>query len=280
MTNENQQQPLQNGSTSPLQSEHTIIVDTKDTTHHGIKSTNKQGNQSQPPIPIDKTNNRIIMIATIVIAVATCFYVAFARLQWLTMSAQLSEMKSSSVEMGKQSKAMQELADNTKRTDETLRFRDRAFVYFLDPTFSLYPRDNPIVWAIGINLTNAGNMPARHISIHYKCFVSEKSQNIDPFPLEKWSSDETIKVIGPKQDASFLAYQMPIDTLTDIKKGKKAAYIVAQVKYIDGFDLRKLRVTQMSRRLFVDNQSHSFARVGLHNCADDDCPKQEFAKPK
>lgn len=240
----------------------------------------------------NKTNNkqknwpsRVQAFASILLVFITAFYAFYAREQvWQMEKAvkEASKMRRDSnaasntimTEMGKQSKAMQELADNTKRTDETLRFRDRAFVYFLNPTFSLYPQDNPIVWAIGINLTNAGNMPARHISIHYKCFISEKSQNIDPFPLEKWSSEETIKVIGPKQDASFLAYQMPIDTLTDIKKGKKAAYIVMQVEYIDGFDLRKLRVTQMSRRLFVDNQGHSFARIGLHNCADEDCPDQ------
>jgi hypothetical protein len=159
------------------------------------------------------------------------------------------------------------------RTDETSRLRDRAFVYFLTPTFRPYPPNNPTVWAIEINMANAGNMPARGVSIKYKCIVSKNVIN-DPFSSENLLETQIGNVIGPKQPVSFLAHQGPFLEVKDIVNQKLVVYVVARVEYKDGFDFGKVRVTEMSRRLYVDaSGGYSFQLIGPHNCSDQDCSK-------
>ena len=72
------------------------------------------------------------------------------------------------------------------QTDQTSRLRDRAFVYFFDPTITPYPPEKPTVWGIGINVENAGNMPARYVSISNR--LSIKSAPQGSFPYDHQSS--------------------------------------------------------------------------------------------
>jgi hypothetical protein len=161
-----------------------------------------------------------------------------------------------------------------RQTDQTSRLRDRAFIYFLNPTFFPYPPDKPIVWGISINLQNAGNMPARRISIRYGYTISEASANIvDPFPLATWADASVPNVIGPKQSFSLQGCEFPISIIEAAQKSEKNIFILMEAKYIDGFELDRLRVTQMSRSLRFDaHGGFSLGFAGPHNCTDDDCP--------
>lgn len=163
-----------------------------------------------------------------------------------------------------------------KKTDETSRLRDRAFVYFSNPTIIPYPPDNPIVWGITINMENAGNMPARRISIRYAWTYSQKTENIiDPFPSVKWSDAEVPNVMGPKQKFSLQGGEIPKKIIEEAQKSIIDVFILMEAEYIDGFELDKSRVTQMSRILRFDKYgSRSLGIAGPHNCTDDDCPKQ------
>jgi hypothetical protein len=163
-----------------------------------------------------------------------------------------------------------------EKTDQTSRLRDRAFVYFLNPTLNPYPSNKPTVWGIDINVQNAGNMPARRISIRCALVYNQKSEPIiDPFPLAKWSAAQAPNVLGPKQHFSLQGGGIPISAIKEAQKFKKDIFILMEAKYIDGFDLNKSRVTQMSRSLLFDKHGGlSLGLAGPHNCTDDDCPKQ------
>jgi len=161
------------------------------------------------------------------------------------------------------------------KTDETSRLRDRAFIYFGDPPVTPYPADNPIVWGVGVTVSNAGNMPGRRVTIRYACPDASRSEHVsDPFSLVKWNDVEVGSVVGPKQGFSLQGCNVSIDKINDAKKGFRDVFYVSEVKYIDGFDLKTLRVTQVSRIFRFDQwggQSVGFA--GPHNCSDEDCPK-------
>ena len=134
------------------------------------------------------------------------------------------------------------------QTDQTSWLRDRAFIYFGDPPVIAYPPDNPIVWGVGVFISNAGNMPARRLTIRYACPDSPRSEHVsDPFSLAKWNGVEVGSVVGPKQGFSLQGCNVPIEKINDAKKGLRDVFYVSEVKYIDGFDLKTLRVTQVSR---------------------------------
>lgn len=160
-----------------------------------------------------------------------------------------------------------------RKTDQTSRLRDRAYVYFSNPIITPYPPKQHAVWAIGINMVNVGNMPARRISVRCGWIDSQASNNIiDPFPLAKWSEVNVPKFIGPKQSLILQGCEIPIGIIEQAKKNKVNIFVLMEVRYTDGFDINKSRVTQMSRSLRFDvhgGQSWGFA--GPHNCTDDDC---------
>lgn len=159
------------------------------------------------------------------------------------------------------------------QTDETSRLRDRAFVYFSNPIFKYYPYppQKPTSWAIDIQMINVGNMPARNVSVQCE-FIKSKLPIDDPFQTAKLSEKKLTNVIGPKQAISFTAGEGPLNELDEILQGKLCIQISAQIEYIDGFDLKKKRVTQISRQLHIDNSGgYSFSFSGRHNCAEDDC---------
>ncbi|MFA4909592.1 MAG: hypothetical protein WC649_00885 [Desulfobacteria bacterium] len=204
---------------------------------HTDKATNKGDGTSL---------NRVMMWATIVIAI--CAFLQFIALifQYCVMNKQ----------------------------DKTSRLRDRAYVYFADPILTPYPPDKPIVCGIVINVENTGNMPARHISIRFSWIASQHSEKIiDPFPLVNWHTVQVPSFIGPKQRFSLQGGDdIPINIIEEAKKFKIDVFILMEATYIDGFDLNKTRITQMSRSLRFDaHGSQSLGFAGPHNCTDDDC---------
>jgi hypothetical protein len=277
MTDEHEEQPLQNVQPHPNCPEPPLIIEPQGTTHKSINDPETNQRPTAPKTMEDKTN-KAIMRATWVIAVATCLYVVVAGFQLCTMSGQLGQMIESSwqtdnliVAANKQHNAMNKIADATKQVDETSRLRDRAFVYFA-PNFRLYPDPkNPVVWAIEIFFENFGAMPARKILIKYKCIILDKEVS-DPFNLGEWKRAEVGTVIGPKQPGGFLAHQGDFKEVGLIKQGKLIVYVVARIEYKDGFDFKTIRVTEISRKLNVDPYNgHTFYLAGPHNCSDEDC---------
>ena len=161
-------------------------------------------------------------------------------------------------------------------TDRTSRLRDRAFVYFGDPLIRPYPpTSEPIIWALGLSIENVGNMPARRVTIRYACPDAPHSKNIkDPFPIAKWHAAEFGNIVGPKGTFVLQGCEIPIGIVNDAKKSIQDVFYVAEIRYIDGFELDKLRVTQMSRILRFDQWGGmSLGFIGPHNCSDEDCPK-------
>ncbi len=134
------------------------------------------------------------------------------------------------------------------KQDSTARLRDRAYVYFGNPTVISYPPNKPEVGGINIIAENVGNMPARIISIRCGWIGSPASTIIsDPFPLVKWSDVNAPKFIGPKQSLALQGGGISIDIIGQAQKSEVNIFISMEVKYLDGFDLNKVRVTQMSR---------------------------------
>jgi len=163
-----------------------------------------------------------------------------------------------------------------KKTDDTSRLRDRAFVYFLNPTIIPYPSNKPIVWGITINAENVGNMPARRLTVRHAWTYAPKSDNlINPFPSAKWSDTQVPNVMGPKQSFSLQGGEIPINIIEKAQKSEGDVYIMLEAEYIDGFDIDKSRVTQMSRILRFDKYGGmSLGFADSHNCTDDDCRRQ------
>jgi hypothetical protein len=161
-----------------------------------------------------------------------------------------------------------------RNTDQTSRLRDRAFVYFADPIIEPFPnKENPVSYRNDIVIINAGNMPARRISVRHSWISFPVTENvIDPWPfVKKWSDAETANVLGPKQAGSFQGQGIPVETINDAKMSKIDIFVVMEAKYLDGFETEKVRITQMSRKLRFDKYSYSLGFAGPHNCTDDDC---------
>jgi hypothetical protein len=160
-------------------------------------------------------------------------------------------------------------------TDKTSRLRDRAFLYFGDPPVTPYPSSKPVVWGVGITVTNAGNMPARRVTLRYACPDASSTENVqDPFRLAKWADAKIGSVLGPKQSVVLQGCNVPIDIINDAKKSLRTVFYVVEARYIDGFDLDKTRVTQVSRIFGFDQSGgQSLQFTNAHNCSDDDCPK-------
>jgi hypothetical protein len=163
-----------------------------------------------------------------------------------------------------------------EKSDQTSRLRDRAFVYFANPIIEPFPnKENPVTYRNDIVIINAGNMPARRISVRHSWISFPVAENItDPWPFLNWSDAEIANVLGPKQAGSFQGRGIPVETINDAKMSKIDIFVVMEAKYFDGFETEKVRITQMSRKLRFDKYSYSLGFAGPHNCTDDDCPNQ------
>lgn len=202
------------------------------------------------------TKTRFLTVSNVVVAAATA--IATGVIAWAT------------IELANVSDGQRQILE---QTDQTSRLRDRAFVYFFDPTIIPYPPDKPTVWGIGINVENAGNMPARRVTLRYACVDAPQLQKVlDPFPMARWVNAEIPNVIGPKRGVSTQSCNIPIGTIEAAKKSELDVFILMEIKYLDGFVADRNRVTQMTRVLRFDGHSQSLGFAGLHNCSDDDCP--------
>jgi hypothetical protein len=160
-----------------------------------------------------------------------------------------------------------------EKTDETSRFRDRAFINFSDPVIRRFPNYDPPRLTINVAAQNTGNVPARNVSISYDCVIVDNSKNItDPFPTAKFSPVQIPRFIGPKQIIGFAVRDDTQTFFDSIMNGEIKVFIIVKAEYLDGFDSHFPRVTQMSRQLHVDKSKlHSFSFAGSHNCIDEDC---------
>ena len=103
-----------------------------------------------------------------------------------------------------------------------------------------------------------------------------KSENVtDPFPLAKWTKAEITTVIGPKQSFQVQGCNVPIGTINEAKNGLRDVFYVLEAKYIDGFNLKTIRLTQVSRIFRFDQYGGgALWFIGPHNCSDADCPSE------
>ncbi|MGA7787009.1 MAG: hypothetical protein WCA56_02460 [Xanthobacteraceae bacterium] len=163
-------------------------------------------------------------------------------------------------------------------TDQTSRLRDRAFISFGDPPQEPYPPApaSPTIWAAGITVANTGNMPARRVTIRYACPDAPAGEEVaDTFGLAsstEWKSAQIGSVIVPRQGATLQGCAIPIEVYNDAKNSRRQLFYIVEARYMDGFDLDTVRVTQMSRYFAFDpwgGRSLGFTKT--HNCTDDDC---------
>lgn len=163
-----------------------------------------------------------------------------------------------------------------KKSDETSRLRDRAFLYFANPVVKPYPeKGTPITYRNDIVLINAGSMPARRVSVVYGWKEFPKSNNIeDPWKYIDWTPAQIASVVGPKHTTVFQGRSIPLKTINAAIESKSDIFVAMEAKYLDGFDLDKVRITQMCRKPRFDAQGgSSLGFAGPHNCTDNDCPK-------
>ena len=253
-------------------------------------SDDSKDSSKKPPLPT-RTVELLQLAANIVLALVGIFVLLIysgqldvMRGQLKNMEGQLEQMKGAGAQTdqlinktAEQAVATKDLARQAKRSDETLRLRDRAYVYFGDADFAPYPYPpaKPTVWGVTIPIYNAGNMPAHKIVVRYSCPDiphSDRPTKV-PFDSADWKTPEMTQTIGQKLAFVFQACHIPIETIADAQKGKRDVFIIAEVRYTDGFDPDRTRVTQMARTLLFDQ--HGGRRLGLgasHNCSDDDCP--------
>jgi hypothetical protein len=161
-------------------------------------------------------------------------------------------------------------------SDQTSRLRDRAFIYFGNPHITPYPNTTPTVWAFDINVTNTGNMPARRVTIRVACPDAAFDDEVpDTFRLVKqWQTAPTASVIGPKQEFALQGCEMPMQVISEAQNFRRRVFYLVEAQYLDGFDLKTFRVTQMSRGLSFDKAGGlSWNFSSSHNCSDDDCSK-------
>ena len=161
------------------------------------------------------------------------------------------------------------------RTDQTSRDTNRAFVYFDDATLISYPQEKPVEYAILARVTNSGNTPARTVKLAFSCPPRDSSKraidNYDLEPLKPQYDQPTF--IGPKQGFDLIACELPLTLISDIKSGIEQ-FVVAEAKYADVFELEKMRVSQMTRIIRVDDYGrHRLGYAGQHNCSDSDCAR-------
>lgn len=162
------------------------------------------------------------------------------------------------------------------KADQTSRLRDRAFIYFGDPVSFPWPPSNPIYLGIVMTVHNAGNMPARSVSIRH-AFLSGKPNTIsNPFELVTWSITEAPNVIGPKQQLKLQAGAIPLEIIESAKKMERDVFLVWEAEYIDGFELDKHRITRMSRIFRFDKDGGKSLGIGPYNCTDDDCGRRDL----
>jgi hypothetical protein len=158
-------------------------------------------------------------------------------------------------------------------TDQTSRLRDRAFVYFTDPSFFKWPTINPNVLAVTMHVINAGNMPARRVAIKFNCPIPLKTDVADPYKTTTWATSEAPNVIGAKQPLDLQSCNIPLDAFDKARGGTNNIFIMFEASYFDGFDFSERRITQMSRSFRYDfDGGTSWGYVAPHNCTDDDCP--------
>jgi len=160
------------------------------------------------------------------------------------------------------------ILDETMRT---ARIIDQAYIYFLDPKVFPYPnKKDPITTGVTITIHNAGNVPSRLLSIK-SGWTEDKEKVVDLFKSDKLQKKmETGFFISPKQPMAFQGQEIPKNIYKKAKTTLSNIFLLMEVKYTDGFDDKKVRITRTCRVLQFDSvggESLGF----VYNCVDDDC---------
>ena len=156
-----------------------------------------------------------------------------------------------------------------KETNRTSRVRDRAYLYFGDPEIFPYPKSKPVTTGVSIVLMNVGNVPSRLISVR-SGWTDNQDGVVDQFRLKKLSEVNVAKFIGPKQGMRLQGHEVPIDIYMKATAMQANIFVLMEVRYADGFDNKKVRVTQTSRSLRFDKFGGTSWGFD-YNCTDDDC---------
>jgi hypothetical protein len=162
------------------------------------------------------------------------------------------------------------------KTDQTSKLRDRAFLYFTDIESKQFPIKDPLNNLFIFHIENSGNMPARRVSIIYSCPSFPNGESIPQFMSDFLIPVQVPNVIGPKQSLTFPGCTYSLSTLDELKKGTTHLAIFLEATYLDGFDSKITRITQLCQFVNIDSDGKIFYHFyGPHNCTDEDCPKDD-----
>lgn len=162
-----------------------------------------------------------------------------------------------------------------KKSDESTRLRDRAYLYFLGADNRAYPNEeNAIGYRNDIFLENAGNMPARRVFVRHGWKEIKRTENItNPWGVIEWEKAQLASVVGPRQHIVFQGKGIPTVIMESVKKLEFDIILAMEATYLDGFS-KTPRITQMCRILRYDKAGgHSLSFADTNNCSDGECPK-------
>jgi hypothetical protein len=123
-------------------------------------------------------------------------------------------------------------------------------------------------------IKNSGATWARNVKVRLARITDP---NGEPFAKVGWNEmDPKPILIGPGQETNMQFGDLSAAELRDILENKRQVFFMAWVTYEDILaDPPVVRQTQLFRKFSVDGEGgSSFAWMPTHNCADEDCEKQ------
>lgn len=159
----------------------------------------------------------------------------------------------------------------------------RAFVYVqaFGIINAIDAKDN-VTKTVGIvvPMSNSGNTPTKGLTFFIRCAPSTEALPEPWVLLYRGSVEQLPQVIGPHDSATSIC-GFTLEQAKQVKDGKLHAYVMGDIIYYDRLNPSTLHRTQFSREIkdFNFNPADGLvvhvtqSNVGLHNCADEDCPK-------
>lgn len=143
-------------------------------------------------------------------------------------------------------------------------------------------------------LTNSGNTATKNLTFAVACRRSPDNLREPWGLLYQEPLEYTPTVLGPK-GASTVQCKFTLADLIQIQKGKLFGYIIGDITYRDRLDETILHRTEFELKLssvdvrfksedktgdvLTPDITVSLSNVGLHNCADEECPP-DYSIPK
>jgi hypothetical protein len=163
-----------------------------------------------------------------------------------------------------------------QHSERTAERQLRAYVY-LEVTGRAYPPapKTPDRYSVLLMIRNSGATWARNVRVRHVMGVDPEQD--DPFAAVKWDEIKPHPIlIGPGQETSMQFGDLSGADLRDIIENKRRVFFMAWITYEDILASPPIvRQTQLFRRFNADEEGGvSFAWMPIHNCADEDCEKQ------